>query len=100
MDYKCTCKRRRHGDVLSHPKHNMVYIELHVAKSQNNNYTCNQITVDMYYAHMYLNAFLGNVLCYIFLPIYAVIPRLFLARDTTLPSDQCLLGVGLYDRLF
>ncbi len=41
MDYKCTCKRRHLLDVVSQLNRNRVYIELHVAKSQSNNYTCN-----------------------------------------------------------
>ena len=90
MDYKRTCKRRRQVTSSHNRYTTRVDIELHVAKSQNNN--IHATPDNCRHVQMYLNAFLGNVLCYIFLPIYAVLPRLFLARDTTLPSDQCLLG--------
>ncbi len=90
MDYKCTCKRRHLLDVVSQPNRNRVYIELHVVKVK---VTIIHATPENYrHVQTYLNAFLGNILFYIFLHIYVVLPRLFLARDTTLQSDQCLLG--------
>ncbi len=46
MDYKCTCKRRHLLDVVSQLNRNRVYTELHIAKSQSNNYTCNPRELD------------------------------------------------------
>ncbi len=87
MDYKCTCKRLHLLDVVSQLNRNRVYIELEVKV------TIIHATPENYrHVQTYLNEFLGNVLCYIFLHTYVVLPRLFLARDTTLPSYQCLLG--------
>ncbi len=65
MDYKWTCKRRHLLDVVSQLNRNRLYIELKVKV------TIIHATPENYrHIQTYLNAFLGNVLCYIFMSSY------------------------------
>lgn len=41
MDYKYMCKGRHLVDVHSQLIENMVFVELQIAKCQNDSYTCN-----------------------------------------------------------